>query len=117
ALVNPTKYLGNLLIAGGLMQEFSRWCRANGVVPLIVLDETFRALAAPALGDAELLFYPRKAIARGAPWGRVTAWLRCLTRLRAFGADLAFNIEEDAVSHRFTQLSGARFRLGCSPLR
>lgn len=37
--------------------------------------------------------------------------------LRHFQADLAFNIEEDSLASRLTQLSGARFRLGCSPGR
>src|SRR5690606_27735189 len=64
-----------------------------------------------------LLFYPRRRIAAGAPWRRAGAYWRCLAALRDFRADLAFTLEEDAVSHRLTQLSGARFRLGCSPVR
>lgn len=117
ALVNPTGFLGNLLLAGGLVQEFIAFCRHREIEVLVVLDESFRELLGPALEPAELLFYPRRRIRQSRPLGQARAYLSCLRRLRAFAADLAFNIEEDTVAHRLTQLSGARFRLGCDPRR
>ena len=113
----PTRYLGNLLIAGGLMQAYARHCAARGIELLIVLDESFRELLGEALPPHMLLFYPRRAIARAGTAGKLRLYLRCLRRIRRFRADLAFNLEEDAVSHRLTQLSGAGFRLGSSPAR
>ncbi len=116
-LVNPTRYLGNLLLAGGLMQDYVALCRARGTQVRILLDESFRALLQGALPDEVLMFYPRRAIANAALPGKLVRYLACLRTLRAFDADLAFNIEEDPVSHRLTLWSGARFRLGCSKAR
>lgn len=116
-LVNPTRYLGNLLLAGGLMQDYVAMCRARGTQVRILLDESFRGLLQGVLPDEVLLFYPRRAIANAALPGKLARYLTCLRTLRAFGADLAFNIEEDSVSHRLTLWSGARFRLGCSKAR
>ncbi|MEX2365371.1 MAG: glycosyltransferase family 9 protein [Pseudohongiellaceae bacterium] len=116
-LVNPTKYLGNLLIAGGLIQRFHEHCLQHNRSLLVVLDDAFRELVRDALPAEILLFYPRKQISQGSPVQKLKAYLACLHGIRAYKADLAFNIEEDAVSHRLTQLSGARFRLGCSTVR
>ena len=116
-LVNPTRYLGNLLIAGELIQQFSRYCSDKGIQLQIVLDESFRDLLIHSLPEAQLVFYPRRAIARASIAGKLRLYLQCLRKIRNFRADIAFNIEEDSVSHRLTQLSGARFRLGCSTTR
>jgi ADP-heptose:LPS heptosyltransferase len=116
-LVNPTRFLGNLLIAGGLAQDFAAQCRAQGVEFKLVVDAAFAELLAPAFAAGQLILYPRREIAKGSLLQKVRHYLRCLREIRAFKADIAFNIEDDSVAHRLTQLSGAAFRLGCSPQR
>lgn len=116
-LVNPTRYLGNLLIAGGLIQQFAAHCAARNIAFTLVVDESFRELLAGALPAESLLFYPRRRIKQARGLGKLLAYWQCLAQLRRLQADIAFNIEEDSVSHRLTQLSGARFRMGCSTQR
>jgi ADP-heptose:LPS heptosyltransferase len=116
-LINPTKYLGNLLIAGGLIQQFSDYCQTQHIALKIVLDESFRELLAGSLPAEQIIWYPRRAIARSGLFSQLRLYVGCLRQIRRFQADIAFNIEEDSVSHRLTQLSGAAFRLGCSTTR
>lgn len=112
-LVNPTRYLGNLLIAGGLIQDFAAHCHVRGIVFGLVLDARYIPLLGSAFPHTTVLPYARSTIAKGG-WRGLHAWLHCLRSIRAFRADVAFNIEEDSVSHRLVQLSGAGYRLGCS---
>lgn len=116
-LVNPTKYLGNLLLSGGLIQQYLRWCEQNDIALLIVLDESFRNLLGDSLQPEKLLFYPRQRIKAGRVWTRLRLFLSCVRAIRAFRPDLAFNIEEDPVTDRLTRYSGAGFKLGCSKTR
>ena len=116
-LLNPTKYLGNLLLAGGLIQSFAAYCRQRDCELLVVLDDSFRDLCGAAFVDTPVLWYPRQTLRRANPWRRSGLFLQFLRQLRRFRADVAFNVEEDSLSSRLTQLSGARFRLGCSPAR
>lgn len=116
-LVNPTKYLGNLLIAGGLIQDYARECADRNSSLLVVLDETFRELVGDSLPAAETLWYPRAAIRRASAFKAARLYLSCLMKIRAFDADLALVVEEDTVAHRLTTLSGARFKLGCASSR
>jgi ADP-heptose:LPS heptosyltransferase len=116
-LLNPTKYLGNLLLAGGLMQSFATYCHQQQRELLIVLDESFRDLCSAAFADVPVLWYPRQALRRVNPWQRLRLFAGFMRQLRAFRADLALNIEEDSLASRLTQFSGASFRLGCSPVR
>ncbi len=116
-LVNPTRFLGNLLIAGGLAQDFAAQCRARGIEFKLVVDATFAELLAPAFAPGQLILYPRRDIAKGSLLHKQQQYLRCLREIRSFKADIAFNIEDDSAAHRLTQLSGAGFRLGCSPQR
>lgn len=116
-LLNPTKYLGNLLIAGNLVQQYAEHCRKNDVEFKIVVDESFRDLLKGALRDELLIFYPRKKLAKAGLPQKLPIYLNTLKKIRDFDADIAFNVEEDSVSHRLTQLSGATYRLGCSPAR
>jgi ADP-heptose:LPS heptosyltransferase len=116
-LVNPTKYLGNLLIAGNLVQQFAEHCSRNNIEFRIVIDESFRELLKGALADELLIFYPRKKIADAGPAQKLQLYLKCLRQIRHFRADIAFNVEDDSVAHRLTQLSAATYRLGCSPAR
>lgn len=116
-LLNPTKYLGNLLLAGGLIQDFAEHCRQRNRQLLLVLDAAYQELCANAFPDVTVLYYPRQEIRRSAPWRKAQLFLTFLAQLRRFRADLAFNIEEDSLSSRLTQLSGAKYRLGCSPQR
>lgn len=116
-LLNPTRYLGNLLLAGGLIQHFAEQCRRQDREFLVVLDAAFRGLCAEALSGIKVLWYPRQAIKRAGALQKLRLFAGFLGQLREFHADLAFNIEEDGLASRLTQLSGARFRLGCSPTR
>ena len=116
-LVNPTKYLGNLLIAGNLVQQFVEYCRTNGIEFKVVVDESFRDLIKGAFPDEILIWYPRKQLAKAGLLQKVSIYRKCLHEIRSFKADIAFNIEEDSVAHRLTQLSGATYRIGCSPAR
>ncbi len=116
-LVNPTRYLGNLLIAGRLIQEFAAWCAARNITFRLVVDAGYAELLALALPPEVLIPYPRRQIKQSSGLRKLQIYLQCLRQIRAFRADIAFNIEEDSVSHRLTQLSGAKFRLGCSSTR
>ena len=116
-LVNPTKYLGNLLLAGGLMQAYARHCQDQGIALRIVLDERFRELCETGFPKGSLLFFPRKHIKRAGPLKKIRLYLHFLKQLRAFRADLAFAIEDDPAASHLTRLSGAAFKLGCSPAR
>lgn len=116
-LVNPTRYLGNLLIAGGLIQQFARYCHERNIEFKVVLDSAFAELLHGALPAESLLLYPRRRIKQTRGVGKLLEYWRFLREIRRFRADIAFNIEEDSVSHRLTQWSGARYRLGCSKHR
>lgn len=116
-LVNPTRHLGNLLIAGGLIQDFAAHCAARGTTFTLVVDEPFVEMLRPCLPAGTLLPYPRSAIKRASALGKLRLYLGFVHRLRQLEADIAFNIEEDSTSDRLTRWSGARYRLGCSPMR
>jgi len=135
-LVNPTRYLGNLLLSGGLIQAFAAKCQADGQGLLLILDDSFRELcssafpdtAVPAPGPAanripipqaalQVCFYPRQQLNRAGFFAKLRLYIEFLLKIRKFNADLAINIEEDTTTNRLTQLSGARFRVGCSPAR
>ncbi|MDR0782114.1 MAG: hypothetical protein LBF16_15745, partial [Pseudomonadales bacterium] len=116
-LVNPTRYLGNLLIAGGLIQAFAAHCAALGIAFTVVVDAPFAELLQLALPEGTLLPYPRGAIKAAGVLGKLRLYSGFVRKLRALKADLAFNIEEDSTSDRFTRWSGARYRLGCSQAR
>jgi ADP-heptose:LPS heptosyltransferase len=116
-LLNPTKYLGNLLLAGGLIQDYAALCRQQDRELLVVLDESFRELCSQAFAEVRVLWYPRQAIRRARFPQKLKVFMTFWSRVREFRADLAFNIEEDSLASRLTQLSGAAYRLGCSPAR
>ena len=113
-LVNPTKYLGNLLIAGGLMQAYADHCHANRIELRILIDEAFLDLCADSFPRGMLLTFPRRAINQAGALNKAALYLRQLRCLRDFRADLAFNIEEDSATSHLTRFSGAVFKLGCS---
>jgi ADP-heptose:LPS heptosyltransferase len=118
ALINPTKFLGNLLIAGDLMQFLSHWCAEQDIALLIMLDDRFRDLFVSALPGVTLVYYPRSMLSGpGLRWQAIREYWRCVSSLRAFRADLAFTIEEDSVCHRLTHLSGARRKVSSTPHR
>jgi len=117
-LVNPTRYLGNLLLAGGLIQDYAALCKEQGREFRVVIDAGYRDLLQGTLTDELFIWYPRREISKAtSAWQKLRLYWRCLCQIRAFKADLAFNIEEDSVSHRLTQWSGARFVMGCSANR
>ena len=116
-LINPTRYLGNLLIAGGLIQDFAHYCSSHGIEFRLVVDDMYADLLTGAFDKKTLILYPRRRIAKAGFVQKCRLYLQCLRGLRRLKADLAFNIEDDSVSHRLTQFSGAAFKLGCSPQR
>ncbi|MFL2840701.1 MAG: glycosyltransferase family 9 protein [Pseudohongiellaceae bacterium] len=111
-LLNPTRYLGNLMIAGGIIQHFLQHCKKNNIHFLLVVDAAYQGLLKNSFPANTLLFYPRKQIKQATFLKKLSSYLNCLFAIRRFNADIAFNIEEDSVSHRLTQLSGAKFKLG-----
>ena len=113
-LINPTKYLGNLLIAGGLMQAFARDCQEKGIELKILIDESFRELCEASFPENALLYFPRRKINQAGFIGKLLLYRKSVSELRSFKADLAFNIEEDSAASHLTRLSGAVFKMGCS---
>lgn len=111
-LLNPTRYLGNLMIAGGIIQHFLGYCQKHNIHFLLVIDSAYQELLQDSFPADSLLFYPRKQIKESSFFHKTSAYLNCVFSIRRFNADIAFNIEEDSVSHRLTQLSGAKFKLG-----
>ncbi len=111
ALINPTKFLGNLLLAGGLMQALCQACQQQGVALLVVLDASFKELLADALPGAQIVYYPRRELSRGVSFNSARLWLDCVRQIRAFAPELAFTIEEDSVCHRLTHFSGAKHKV------
>lgn len=118
ALINPTKFLGNLLLAGGLIQYLEDWCAQQGISLLLVVDDSFQDLLRGAFSHAQLVYYPRKALRGGEPRLRAARlWLKCVREIRAFRADLAFTIEEDSVSQQLTHFSGAKHKVSSTTER
>lgn len=116
-LVNPTKYLGNLLLAGGLMQAFVQHCQQRHIECRIVLDESFRELCEASFPAGSVIWFPRRRINQAGFFHKLSLYLSFLRQMRRFQADLAFNIEEDSATSHLTRLSGASFKLGCSKAR
>jgi ADP-heptose:LPS heptosyltransferase len=116
-LLNPTRYLGNLMIAGGIIQQFLQYCQKNNIHFLLVVDAAYQELLQDTFPPETLLFYPRQQIKQASFFKKISAYFNCLFAIRRFKADIAFNIEEDSVSHRLTQLSGANFKLGSNLAR
>lgn len=120
ALINPTKFLGNLLLSGQYIQHLAAWCKNEECSLLLVLDSRFEGLFAPAFQSdhVQICYYPRQALKQGRiPWQGMRQWWQCLSTIRQFNAQLAFTIEEDSVAHRLTHLSGADVRVSCSESR
>ncbi len=105
------------MIAGGIIQQFLQHCQNNNIHFLLVVDEAYQELLQDSFPQQTLLFYPRKKIKQASFFKKISIYLSCLFAIRRFHADLAFNIEEDSVSHRLTQLSGAKFKLGSNLAR
>lgn len=116
-LVNPTKYLGNLLVAGGLLQAWVQHCSQHGIDTRIVLDDSFRGLCEHSFPEGTLLFFPRRQINSSAFLRKISLYIGFLKEVRQFRADIAFNIEEDSATSHLTRLSGALFKIGCNPHR
>ncbi len=98
--------------AGGIIQQFLDYCHKTDIQFLLVVDAAYQELLQDSFPPETLLFYPRREIKQTSILGKIKLYLHCLMTIRRFKADIAFNIEEDSVSHRLTQLSGAKFKLG-----
>jgi len=105
------------MIAGGIIQQFLQYCQTNNIHFLLVVDAAYQELLQDTFSQQTLLFYPRKKIKHATFFNKISTYLKCLFEIRRFNADIAFNIEEDSVSHRLTQLSGAKFKLGSNLAR
>lgn len=116
-LVNPTKYLGNLLLAGGLIQSWVGHCLAKNIAFKIVLDESFHDLCQHSFPDNSDIYFPRQRINKAGLVQKARLYNGAIRKLRDFDADLAFNIEEDSATSHLTRLSGAAYKLGCSKSR
>jgi ADP-heptose:LPS heptosyltransferase len=119
ALINPTKFLGNLLLAGQFIQHLSIWCEKNNFALLLVLDQQFKSLieSVPLAKSTRLVFYPRSVLRNTTTLSTMQLWLGCVRSIREFRADLAFHLEEDSVSIRLTRLSGAQQRVSSASTR
>ncbi len=113
-LINPTRYLGNLLIAGDLIAHYSQWAKDRNIRFKVLIDTSYRELLLPVLGKSCLLNYPRRELKQAKGLNKVGPYLEVISQLRSTEANLAFTIEEDTVAQRLTQFCGADFKLGCS---
>ena len=117
AIINPTAFLGNLLISGDLVRNYIDHCHRHDIRVMLVLDERFRPLVGNLFNDVATSWYPRLSIKRSNLAKQAKLFFSCLRQIRRFQPELAFNLEEDSVSSRLTQFSAAQYRLGCSPQR
>jgi heptosyltransferase-3 len=117
-LVHPTKYLGNLLISGHVIQQFALWCKAANIELAVILDQQYEDVFASEFSDAaQIYWYPRKRFAEGNWFNRFFAYLAFIRQIRRFRADLALNLEADSPASLLLRLSGAGFKLGSSQER
>lgn len=111
-ITNPTKFLGNLLIALGLMQRAAQQSASEGIGLTLVLDDSFRPLLEPLFPSGNIIYYPRRELARAGSFNRAGLYLKLLREIRRRGARTALDIEGDSVSRTLTRLSGASRRIG-----
>ena len=99
------------------MQDYAQYCQQQGIELKIIIDESFRALCGRIFPENSLIYYPRKKISQANFFKKIILYRDCIKKIRSFESDIAFNIEEDSATNHLTRLSGAKFKLGCSPTR
>jgi len=105
------------LLAGGLMQAYAEYCQSQHIELKIVIDESFRTLCENSFPNDCLIYFPRKKIGQANFLKKIALYWQCIKQIRAFKANLAFNIEEDSATNHLTRFSAADFKLGCSSIR
>lgn len=111
-IVNPTKFLGNLLISLGLIQGVCEQLERRGQAYILVFDETYRPLVQPLFKPDSLVFYPRVEIRRAGPLGKLALYFKMLIPLLKLKSAVAVDMEGDSVSSLLTLLSAANDTIG-----
>lgn len=111
-IINPTKHLGNLLIALGVIQTGCDEIVKQGDHVSVLLNEDYKELFEGTIQSGAIYYYPRKALASGNPIRRAYRYLKLLLTLRALKVDIAIDMQADSVSSMLTYLSGAKLKLG-----
>lgn len=111
-IVNPTKFLGNLLISLGLIQEAVRRIELRGQPYVLIFDEIFKPFVQPLFKPESLIFYPRTEIKKSGVIGQLLLYLSLLRKIRKLQGSIAIDMEGDSVSSMLTILAGANSTLG-----
>jgi ADP-heptose:LPS heptosyltransferase len=111
-IVNPTKFLGNLLIALGLIQRSCAQFDRENQPYSIILDETFRPLVGNLFNHNSLIFYPRSILNQAGKLEKAALYFKLISDIRRLKADTAVDLEGDSVSRTLTRLCGAKKRIG-----
>lgn len=111
-IVNPTKFLGNLLISLGLIQRVCEQFERRGQSYILVFDETYKPLVQPLFKPDSLVFYPRAKIRQAGPLGKLALYFKTLIPLLKLKSAVAVDMEGDSVSSLLTLLSAAHDTIG-----
>lgn len=112
-VVFPTKHIGNLVIALGLLQ------RTLAMAPStrFLIDARYLGIAAAAGIDHACIAYPRTELERAAPLRRALAFVDFVRRLRQRRFDAALDIEGDSVAVNTIRVCRAGRRIGCGTIK
>lgn len=111
-IVNPTKFLGNLLISLGLIQRVCEQLESGGQACILIFDETYKPLVQPLFKPDSLVFYPRTKIRRAGPLGKLALYFKMLVPLLKLKSAVAVDMEGDSVSSLLTLLIAADDTIG-----
>ncbi len=111
-IVIPTKFLGNLLISLGVIQDASAKFDSLGQPYSILVDQSFEPLVANLFNSDSLIFYPRAFLKKSNFIAKSVAYLHLIGKIRGLRIDKAIDLEGDSVSRMLARLSGATTRIG-----
>jgi heptosyltransferase-3 len=111
-IVDPTKFLGNLLIALGIIQEACSQFDEEKQPYTIILDDSFEPLVSALFKPEALLYYPRSKLKNASFPEKAKMFAALISKIRRLKVDKAVDLEGDSVSRILTRLSGARERIG-----
>lgn len=111
-IVDPTKFLGNLLIALGVIQQACRQFDRQGISYTLVFDECFKPLIQPLFEPGTVLYYPRKALRHAGLLQKLSLYFKFVHSIRAQRCAIALDMEGDSVSSLLTVLCGSRKSVG-----